>query len=64
MSPTLSHAREIRVVNSINHTEIHWGQSTYRPLFILARLLESGHESYYKMTRLDEDKSKIIIKES
>ena len=41
--------------------EIHWGQSTYSPLFILARLLESGNESYYKMTRLDEDESKRII---
>ena len=37
------------------------GQSTYSPLFILARLLESGNESYYKMTRLDEDESKRII---
>ena len=38
--------------------EIHWGQSTYRPLFII---LESGNESDYKMTRLDEDESKGII---
>ena len=40
------------------------GQGKYRPLFILVRVLESGHESYYKITRLDEDESKRIMEES
>ena len=55
--------------NSIKRSEIHWEQSTYKPLFLLARLLDSGNKPYYEleMTRLDEDKSKDskgIIKES
>ena len=37
---------------------------TYKPLFILARLLKSGSESYYKTIRLDEGESRGIIKES
>jgi hypothetical protein len=50
--------------NSINHSEFTGGQTTYSPLFILARLLESGNESYYKMTRLGKDESQGIIEES
>ena len=61
-----SHGK-LGVVNSKEQykaLEIHWGQSTYRPLFILSRILESENESCYKMTRLDKDESKRIIKES
>ena len=61
-----SHGK-LGVVNSKEQykaLEIHWGSKYIQATIYTRRLLESGNESCYKMTRLDENESKRIIKES